>query len=97
MQHRLRKERCSYAIISFFFALSYALRFFFNVFVACNWTTFLIDILNTSVYLIEGSSMGILMIFHMKNFDGGTLMAETSSRLLMSGSIVNEKLHFFTS
>ena len=40
--------------------------------------------------------MGILMIFHMINFKGGTLMTGKESKLLDT-SLVQEPLHFFTS
>ena len=42
VQYNLRKERCIYAVISFFFALSYIGRFYVNVCVTCglqrHWT-----------------------------------------------------------
>ena len=39
--------------------------------------------------------MGVLMIFHMINFEGGALMADTGT-LLTSGSIVRESLIFIS-
>ena len=67
----MRKERCTYITISSFFALSYIGRFLLNQHGFCgsgNWTPFAYEMTKVIVYLVEGASMGVLMIFHMKNF-----------------------------
>ena len=72
--HTLKRERYTYAVITTFFGLSYIGRHFEDVYVECGivsksefW------ILNSSmiVYLIEGMSMGVLMLFHFVNFKQG--------------------------
>ena len=75
VQHTLRSERCTYAIISFFFALSYIGRFYLDVFVACGEPTFAAEMDCTVVWAFEGASMGVLMLFHMVNFKTGTLLS----------------------
>ena len=97
VRHRMRKERCTYAIVSFVFALSYVVRFYFDVFTACRDSSiFQKYVTSISVVLIEGFSMGVLMVFHMLNFKGGTLMAETRISSSIGESIVLEPLHFFS-
>ena len=85
VQHTLWRERCTYAIISFIFALSYLGRYGIDVRMACmeshHRTIFFTEIVVVSVYLIEGASMGVLMIFHFLNFDSGTLMVEPRSTI----------------
>ena len=73
VQYNLRKERCTYAIISFFFAISYIGRFVYNVFVDCGGAgqklpLYAIEMLFVLVCLFEGVSMGVLMLFHWANF-----------------------------
>ena len=91
----MMKEKFTYAIVSFFFALSYVFRFYANIFVYCNDSNpdaFIDEMFSVSIYLIEGTSMGVLMIYHLINFEGGTLMAETRTIAHSSGSIVHESL-----
>ena len=94
VQHRLRRERCTYAIITFFFALAYSGRFIIDNRMVCAdgyRSFFFIEMVACSVYLIEGASMGVLMIFHWMNFEGGTLMTESRPRRLrhLEDSIVS--------
>ena len=77
VQWSLRRERCTYAIITFFFALFYCGRFIINNRMVCATgyrSTFFIEMVWFSVFFIEGASMGVLMIFHLLNFEEGTLM-----------------------
>ena len=48
-----------------------------------------------TVYLFEGVSMGVLMMFHAVNFKHGTLLADQQAELA-EDSIVEEKLHHFS-
>ena len=80
VRHTMWKERRRYAIISTVFGLSYIGRFFINEYDsdACGkpiGSDF--DYLMTliSVWLLEGLSMGVLMIFHLRNFKYGSLFS----------------------
>lgn len=68
----LRRERCTYAIVTSFFALSYIGRFVTNEYVSCeegfNGNRFGLGLTYVTVYFIEGASMGVLMMFHYMNF-----------------------------
>ena len=74
--HTLTRERCTYAIISIFFGLSYIGRFVINEYEKCDGrigSTFPELMIFVTVYILEGASMGVLMIFHLKNFQHGSL------------------------
>ena len=68
----LRRERCTYAIVSSFFALSYIGRYVANEYISCeegfNGNMFVYGLTYVTVYFIEGASMGVLMMFHYMNF-----------------------------
>ena len=69
--HSLTRERCTYAIVSTLFGLSYVGRFIDNDFMQCGtWlgSFYTYEIVNDLVYLFEGLSMGVMMLFHWKNF-----------------------------
>ena len=78
--HSLRRELCSYAIITVFFALSYIDRFFYNIFlvdghtVSISFSLFTYEMVEGLVWLLEGLSMGVLMLFHYVNFKEGSLL-----------------------
>ena len=74
VKHTLRRERCIYAIIIALFGLSYMGRYIFNVYLECvfEWKNFFNNIFSLMlVYLFEGMSMGVLMLFHLINFKQG--------------------------
>ena len=77
----LHKERCTYAIISSFFALSYVGRFILNEYIfGCGtapWLYFSKLFTEVVIYLFEGGSMGVLMYFHMANFEQGSQFSST--------------------
>ena len=79
ISHTLRRERCAYVIITFFFGLSYFGRFFINEYVYCagnnNWSWFTWQMTWASVFLLEGASLGVLMWFHFMNFKHGSLLS----------------------
>ena len=68
----LQKERCNYAVISIFFGLSYIGRFVFdNRYDGCieiSGDGFVTRLMFLFVYLFEGVSLGVLMVFHLINF-----------------------------
>ena len=68
----LRRERCTYAIISTIFALSYLGRYFLNEYGSgCDdevWSLYTIEMSWFIVLFFEGASMGVLMLFHCMNF-----------------------------
>ena len=67
----LWRERCAYAIISVIFALSYIGRYFLNVYDTFGdgiGSSFAQEITYIIVYMFEGASMGVLMMFHLVNF-----------------------------
>ena len=70
--HTLWQERRTYTTISIFFALSYICRYVFNLYISdCGQgidSFFAIFMIELIIYLLEGASMGVLMMFHMKNF-----------------------------
>ena len=73
----LRRERCTYGIITAFFGLSYFGRAFMNEKEICGDVFdnyFLREIVEAVVYLIEALSMGVLMYFHLINFKSGKLL-----------------------
>ena len=82
-------HRFTYAIITLFFALSYSGRFYLNVSDKCGEVVttdqFAIQMVYVIVYLLEGASMGVLMMFHIVNFKNGSLL--TSSEELTYASI----------
>ena len=69
----LRRERCTYAIVSFIFALSYIGRYYMNeyAYYGCGnaiGSIFANCMTEIVVFFFEGASMGVLMFFHFKNF-----------------------------
>ena len=99
MTHNLHKERCTYAIISAFFALSYIGRFIYNkYFNGCdevNSTQFESAIMEELCYLLEGASMGVLMYFHFANFREGGLFSTTKEEELAFITIMPNEYHRF--
>ena len=97
--HTLHKERCTYATISAFFALSYIWRWIFNkYFYGCdaNQTTlFEQQMAKLACYLLEGASMGVLMYFHMTNFRQGGLFSTSQEDELAYISIMPNEYHRF--
>ena len=91
--HNLRRERCTYAIISVVFGLSYIGRFFFNEYDSCDeivGTIFESKMTGFVVQIFEGTSMGVLMLFHCINFKNGSLFTtleteEQSFALILPG------------
>ena len=70
--HTLRKERCTYAIITTFFGLSYLGRYVMNEFLFGVGNSFADYVAVIIVYLFEGMSMAVLMLFHFMNFRKGS-------------------------
>ena len=71
VKHAKWRERCTYAVFSTFFALSYVGRFFINDFDSCGvkiGSSFAQEMTFVTVWLLEGASMGVLMAFHFVNF-----------------------------
>ena len=73
VRHTLRRERCTYAIISTFFILYYSGRFFVNDLDTCRNFEFVDSFYTREMilfifYFIEGLSIGVLMLFHFENF-----------------------------
>ena len=98
VQRTLRRERCIYAIITFFFALSYMARFILNEYQFCGQQAgvkFASYMTEEIVWLFEGVSMGMLMIFHFVNFKQGTLLSKTATEL-PEVLIMPEEFHLFT-
>ena len=82
VRHTLRRERCTYAVITTFFALSYVGRFLLNVFEdSCrreaSGSIYVQLMTQIIVYLLEGVSLGVLMLFHLINFKHGSLMTKS--------------------
>ena len=71
----LQKERRTYAMITTFFGLSYFGRFFINTYDYCGQIEpdFTYVMTYIIVYLLEGASIGVLMLFHFLNFKNGSL------------------------
>ena len=72
VQSSNRRELCVYAIISTLFGLSYVGRYVINVYIfgtnAIVLPIFGMEMLFLGVYLLEGSSMGAVMMIHYINF-----------------------------
>ena len=71
VQSSNRRELCIYAIISTLFGLSYVGRFVINMYVFAeenSLSLFVMEMLFLGVYLLEGSSMGAVMMIHYINF-----------------------------
>ena len=68
----LQKERCAYAVISIFFGLSYIGRFAldkkYDGCIEISGDGFVSRLMFLFVYLFEGVSLGVLMVFHLINF-----------------------------
>lgn len=96
--HTLRKERCIYAVISIFFALSYVGRFVLNEYEYCTETNRegFADYSIIIVFLFEGVSMGVLMAFHWINFKTGSLFSSNDDKEPSYASIMKEEYHFFS-
>ena len=78
VQHTLRRERCTYTIITLLFGLSYVIRFYLDKYNSCRDITgsyFGYDMTLTVCFLLEALSMGVLMGFHFVNFKYGNLLA----------------------
>ena len=92
----LRRERCTYAIISIFFGLSYIGRYILNSY-GSNFdepvlSPFALEMTGVIVWLFEGLSMGCLMLFHYVNFQEGSLF---SSKEPEYASILPGEYHRF--
>ena len=98
MTHTLRRERCTYAIISIFFGLSYIGRYVMNVCDFCGdglgseFDQLMIQII---VYFFEGASMGVLMLFHCKNFSEGSLFKTRREEETPYASIMPDEYYRF--
>ena len=94
--HTLRRERCTYAIVTFFFAFSYFVRFAINKYNICEANhTFGEEMFYIGLWLIEGASMGVLMGFHYANFKHGSLLSANNTEQLQA-SIKLGEFHYFT-
>ena len=75
--YNLWRERRTYAIISTIFGLSYIGRGFYNVYNSggdgFGGSVFAAQMVEFTIYLFEGASMGVLMVFHCINFSNGRL------------------------
>ena len=76
VMHTLRRERCTYALISTFFGLSYVGRFALNEYntYTCggySWIYYSVFMAEILVWFFEAASMGLLMMFHSINFNQG--------------------------
>ena len=95
----LHKERCTYAVVSTFFALSYVVRLVFNVYGnTCGddpWPSYPAYIVETTCFLIEGTSMGVLMYFHFANFREGGLFSSTDEEEFAQVTIMPHEYHRF--
>lgn len=92
---KFRKERCTYAIVSFFFGLSYFGRFFRNEFGGKRYEYGLFFQLSlVLVWFLEGASMGVLMLFHSRNFKSGSSLLSRLDH--PSETIKPGELHFFS-
>ena len=102
VQHTLKRERCTYAVITTFFALSYIGRFYLNEFEYCEEftpaTSFAFCLSLVLVWLLEGVSMGVLMVFHLLNFKSGSLLRsrDEDEEEVPFASIKLGEYHFFT-
>ena len=97
----LWNERCTYVWITIFFALSYIGRFMVDVIVKPQCADDLVGsfsdrMLTMAVWLLEGVSMGTLMIFHWKNFQSGSLFSSKTADEPEFASINNKEFYFFT-
>ena len=71
VQNNINKERCVYAIVSTFFGLSYVGRYVINIYFYgenCRLSVFGEEMLFMMVYILEGASMGVVMMLHYLNF-----------------------------
>ena len=97
--HSLHKERCTYAFVSTFFALSYIGRFITNQYAYnCGnktWPPFTAYMTEVVCYLFEGASMGVLMYFHFANFRQGGLFSSNNDEELAYASIMPEEFYRF--
>ena len=94
----LRRERCTYAIITVFFGLSYIGRTIDIENGTCGDEMALAEKFGyetawASVFLLEGVSMGVLMGFHYVNFRSGSLLAKDLAPKY--ASIKMGEYHFF--
>ena len=71
--HELKRERCTYALISTMFGVSYLGRFYLDAELFCQGIyTFKMEIVCVLVWLFEGVSIGVLMLFHRINYLHGS-------------------------
>ena len=97
--HSLRRERQTYALITILFALSYIGRFVLNEYDSCGkkiGSHFAAEMTYASVYLFEGASMGVLMLYHCLNFKQGRLLKSQADQDPQYVSIMPGEYHFFT-
>ena len=96
--HTLHKERCTYTIVSVFFALSYIGRYINNRYAACEaaeLSYFASHMTEDACILSEGVSMGVLMYFHFANFREGGLFSSDKADELAYISIMPNEYHRF--
>ena len=97
VQNNYRKEMRVYAIVSIFFGLSYVVRYAVNVYVYAEASGYYLPVmLFMMAYILEGLSMGVVMILHFVNFKKEEklvfkVLDETKDSLVQS-----EDLHFFS-
>ena len=103
VQHTLKRERCTYAVITIFFALSYIGRFLLNTRIYdcgvehVSFTVFEILMSCVLIFLFEGLSMGVLMMFHCINFKRGSLLASKKQEGEVACiTIMPGEYHFFS-
>ena len=101
--HTLMRERCTYATISTFFGLSYIGRDVSNALLGgcgrLDTSHFEYEMTLVIIFLFEGLSLGVLMLFHCINFKQGNLFSskqreeedEVSFIAIMPG-----EYHFFS-
>ena len=96
VKHNLKKERCTYAVISIFFGLSYITRYVKNVYSICLQThpIYFEEINWIILFFLEGVSIGVLMAFHVANFNHGTLF-RTQEKVVSYIAIGPEEFHRF--
>ena len=63
-----------------------------------NWSPFKFEMTGVLVYLFEGFSLGVLMLFHCLNFKHGSLFASKQKQVKEKSyiSIMPGEYHFFS-
>ena len=97
--YNLWRERRTYAIISTIFGLSYIGRGFYNVYNSggdgFGGSVFAAQMVEFTIYLFEGASMGVLMVFHCINFSNGRLFTQKEVEEPSYASVMPGEYHRF--